>query len=63
VSDSDSVELGHLFSEVEAYYEASGTRPVTEEPADHIPAEAGFVAFLLMRQSHASLGNRAMQSE
>jgi nitrate reductase assembly molybdenum cofactor insertion protein NarJ len=53
VSYSDSVQLGYLFSEVEAYYEAFGYVPATAEPADHISVETGFVAFLLMKQAYA----------
>jgi len=52
-SYSDSVELGYLFSEIEAFYEAFAYRPVTQEAPDHVGVEAGFVAFLLLKQAFA----------
>ena len=52
-SYSDSVELGYLFSEIEAFYEAFAYRPLTQEAPDHVAVEAGFIAFLLMKQAFA----------
>ncbi|MCC6129376.1 MAG: molecular chaperone TorD family protein [Acidobacteria bacterium] len=44
---------GHILSEIESYYEAFGFRPETEEPADHVSVEAGFLGFLALKEAFA----------
>jgi TorA maturation chaperone TorD len=53
VSYRDSVQLGYLLSELRASYEAFCYRPVTEEPADHVSVEAGFVSYLRLKEAYA----------
>lgn len=50
---SDGIQLGHLLAELAAYYQAFGYRPAAGEPDDHIAVEAGFVAYLKMKQAFA----------
>lgn len=47
------VQFGYLLAELSAYYEAFGYRPRTDESADHIAVEAGFVAYLKLKQAYA----------
>jgi len=39
-----TVQLGYLMSELQAYYNAFAFRPVTNEPPDHVSVETGFIA-------------------
>ncbi len=50
---NDSIQLGQLLSELAAYYDAFAYHPSTEEPLDHISVEAGFVAYLRVKQAYA----------
>lgn len=52
-SYQDTVQLGYLISEIEANYNAFAYRPACEEPADHVATEAGFVAYLRLKQAYA----------
>ena len=47
------IQLGHLLAELAGYYQAFGYRPAAAEPDDHIAVEAGFVAYLKMKQAFA----------
>jgi nitrate reductase assembly molybdenum cofactor insertion protein NarJ len=47
-----SIELGSLLSEVVGQYEAFGYHPETNEPPDHIAVEAGFVAYLRLKEAY-----------
>ena len=49
----ESLELGSLMSELAVYYEAFGYAPAAEEPPDHVAVEAGFVAFLTLKEAYA----------
>jgi len=53
VSHCDSLELGYLMSELEAYYGAFGYHPGPGEAPDHISVEAGFLSFLRMKEAFA----------
>lgn len=53
VTYKESVELGHLMSELVGYYEAFAYHPTTEEPPDHVAVEAGFVAYLRLKEAYA----------
>jgi nitrate reductase assembly molybdenum cofactor insertion protein NarJ len=53
VSYRDRLELGSLMSELAAYYEAFGYRPLTWETPDHVSVEAGFVSYLRAKEAYA----------
>ena len=55
VSYSDSVQLGYLVAELEAYYGAFGFHPVTAEPCDHVSIETAFLSFLRVKEAYARL--------
>ena len=48
-----TVQLGYLMSELQAYYNAFAFQPVTAEPPDHISVEIGFIAYLKMKEAYA----------
>ena len=48
-----AVQRGYLLSELTAFYDAFAYRPVTRESLDHVSVEAGFVGYLLLKQSCA----------
>lgn len=48
-----TVQLGYLMSELQAYYGAFAFAPVTSEPPDHVSVEAGFIAYLKMKEAYA----------
>lgn len=54
---------GGLLSELQAYYKAFGYEPDCRESPDHIAVEAGFVAFLQLKQAYASIYGQAGQLE
>ena len=47
------VQFGYLLSELNAYYEAFAYRPDTIEAEDHLSVEAGFMAYLAIKQAYA----------
>jgi nitrate reductase assembly molybdenum cofactor insertion protein NarJ len=47
------VQLGYLMSELAAYYNAFGYQNADREADDHLAVEAGFVAFLKLKQAYA----------
>lgn len=48
-----TVQLGYLMSELQAYYNAFAFHPATAEPPDHISVEIGFIAYLKMKEAYA----------
>jgi nitrate reductase assembly molybdenum cofactor insertion protein NarJ len=50
----DTLQLGYLMSEIEAYYASFGYRAGSSEPPDHIAVETGFVAYLKFKQAYAA---------
>jgi TorA maturation chaperone TorD len=54
-----TVQLGYLLSELQAYYNAFAFEPLTHEPLDHVSVEVGFVAYLRIKEAYA----RACQHE
>jgi len=48
-----SVELGHLLSEIEIYYDAFAFSQQTAEPPDHVAVESSFIAYLRFKESYA----------
>lgn len=53
VSHRRLVEFGSLLAELEAHYRAFAYQPQTPEPADHASVEAGFVAYLRLKEAYA----------
>ena len=48
-----TVQLGYLMSELQAYYNGFAFAPATAEPADHISVETAFLAYLRLKQAFA----------
>ena len=48
-----TVQLGYLMSELQAYYNAFAFEPATAEPPDHISVEIGFIAYLKIKEAYA----------
>ena len=48
-----TLQLGHLISELKAYYDAFAYTPTSSEPLDHVSVEAGFLGFLRLKQAFA----------
>ena len=48
-----AIQLGQLFSELAAFYEAFAYQPVTRESPDHVSVEAGFIGYLLLKEVYA----------
>jgi nitrate reductase assembly molybdenum cofactor insertion protein NarJ len=49
----DSLQLGHLLSELNAYYTAFAYTPSTADPPDHVSVESDFLAYLRLKQAYA----------
>lgn len=51
----DTLQLGYLMSELEAFYTSFGYQPeaASFEPPDHIAVEAGFAAYLKFKEAYA----------
>lgn len=48
-----TLQLGYLMSELQAYYNAFAFKLATAEPPDHISVEIGFIAYLKMKEAYA----------
>jgi nitrate reductase assembly molybdenum cofactor insertion protein NarJ len=48
-----SIQLGQILSEVAAYYDAFAYHPASDEVLDHVAVEAGFIAYLRLKQAYA----------
>lgn len=48
------IQLGYLLAEITGIYQAFGYQPAVEESPDHLAVEAGFLAYLKLKQVHAS---------
>lgn len=44
---------GRLLADISGFYEAFAFQPEAEDPADHISVQAGFVAYLHLKQAYA----------
>lgn len=53
VSHRVTLVPGALLSELEAYYQGFGYQPTCPEAPDHVAVEAGFMAFLQLKQAYA----------
>jgi TorA maturation chaperone TorD len=49
----DTLQLGYLIAELEAFYDAFGYPQAGPEPPDHLSVEAGFAAFLKFKEAFA----------
>ena len=47
------LQQGYLLAELNANYEAFAYKPMTAEPADHLSVEAGFMAYLALKEVYA----------
>ncbi len=50
----ESMELGYLMSELSICYQAFAYTPTAAEPPDHVAVEAGFVAYLKLKEAFAT---------
>ena len=48
-----TVQLGYLMAELQAFYNAFAYAPVTAEAPDHIAVETGFIAYLKIKEAYA----------
>lgn len=48
-----TVQLGYLMAELQAFYNAFAYTPVTAEAPDHIAVETGFIAYLKIKEAYA----------
>ena len=53
VSYRSWVQPGYLLSELFSYYNAFSYNPVTYEVPDHVSVEAGFIAYLRLKEAYA----------
>jgi nitrate reductase assembly molybdenum cofactor insertion protein NarJ len=63
VSYHDTLQLGHLLSELASYYGAFSFEPTTVEALDHISVEAGFVGYLRLKQAFAEANGETERAE
>jgi nitrate reductase assembly molybdenum cofactor insertion protein NarJ len=63
VSYLDTLELGSVMSSLTGAYRAFGYEPALAEPPDHVAVEAGFVAFLLLKQAFAAAEGEPVHAE
>lgn len=54
---------GHLLSSLSAVYRAFAFKPRTEDPIDHVAVEAGFVAYLLLKEGYARMRGETEPAE
>lgn len=54
---------GALLAELEAYYQGFGYQPACLEAPDHVAVEAGFMAFLRLKQAYAFANGLSDQAE
>ena len=63
VSYVETLQPGHLLSELAAYYKAFAYNPITLETPDHVALEAGFIAYLRFKEAYAeSRGDKEQSS-
>jgi hypothetical protein len=53
IAHTKTRDPGHVLAQLGAMYEAFAYRPQTEETPDHVSVEAGFVAYLRMKEAFA----------
>ncbi|MBI4879653.1 MAG: molecular chaperone TorD family protein [Planctomycetes bacterium] len=53
VSHRETLVAGRLLAELRSVYEAFAYAPAIEEPPDHVAVEAGFVAYLRLKEAYA----------
>jgi len=63
VSHRVTLVPGAILSELEAYYQGFGYQPTCPEAPDHVAVEAGFMAFLRLKQAYAMADGSSDQAE
>jgi nitrate reductase assembly molybdenum cofactor insertion protein NarJ len=63
VHHDTTLSPGGLLAELQTYYRAFGYEPTCPEAPDHIAVEAGFVAFLRLKQAYALANGLGAQAE
>lgn len=63
VSHRRGVLPGASLAELRSLYEAFAYQPTLDEPSDHVAVEAGFVAYLRLKQAYASARGNDEQAE
>lgn len=63
VSHQRGVLAGTVLAEIRSLYEAFAYRPSADEPPDHVAVEAGFVAYLYLKQAYARARGDSAHSE
>ncbi len=58
-----TLQLGYVLSELEAFYNAFGYSPSSEETPDHVGVETDFVAYLLVKEALARSQASSDQAE
>lgn len=53
VSYRESVQLGYLISELQAFYQSFSFSPATPEVLDHVSVEAGFIGYMKLKEAYA----------
>ena len=53
VSYRESLQLGYLISELEAFYQSFCFSPATAEVLDHVSVEAGFIGYMKLKEAYA----------
>lgn len=53
VTYAGGVQFGYLMAELAAHYQAFAYERLPDEPDDHVSVEAGFVAYLLLKEAYA----------
>ena len=49
----DNIQLGYLIAELDAHYLAFAYQTSSEEAPDHVAVEAGFIAYLRLKEAYA----------
>lgn len=62
VSYRETLEPGHFLGELGAYYQAFAFTPATPDPLDHVAVEAGFIAYLRLKEAYACARSDAEQA-
>jgi nitrate reductase assembly molybdenum cofactor insertion protein NarJ len=56
------LQPGQFLSELETYYGAFAYAPDSLEPPDHVSVQAGFVAYLVLKQAYAASSGQTEQA-
>jgi len=62
VSYRETLQPGQTVAEISAFYDAFAYNPVAAEPPDHVAVEAGFIAWLRLKEAYAVARGDATQA-